>query len=246
MVEDVGSWISDRIEDLKGIGATLAETACNVASNVSSLLGSFASWVTKTALPAVGEALVKTGASIGNTITGLLQGVGQFGEALVDTAAIIGTGIASAVTGLIDLGQWAVGKITGNENWHSLTKDMWSGTMEFVQKEHVNEAFKKFHEDSALGKWLDDNAYAPFKSDGMVYQIANGVGYIAGIIALTIVTMGAGGAAVGASSVGATAASGTAINLGSLATIEVTKQSIVSGIIAATAGFGKKYRTCME
>ncbi|MBQ4030607.1 MAG: hypothetical protein II625_02520 [Bacilli bacterium] len=242
VVSGVKSWVSDRIEDLKGIGKSLSETAANVANNVSSLLGRFGNWVTGTALPAVGNALKKTGASIGNVVTGLVQGVGQFGEALVDTCAIVGTAVGSIVTGIADFGQWVAGKITGNENWHSITKDMWADTMEFVKTEHVNEAFKKFHENSPLGKWLDENAYAPFKSDGAGYKIANGVGYIAGIIALTIATMGIGTAVSGgaAAASGATAAaSSNVIHIGSLATIGITKQAVISGTIAATAGFGK-------
>lgn len=162
------------------------------------------------------ETLKKTAASIGNTVVGLVQGISEFGEAIVDTGAIAVTAVSSVFTGIYDLGQWIHGKITGDEDWSSATKSMWDGTMDFVSTKHVTNAFDSFHKNNAIGKWLDENAYDPFKSTGTIYQIADGIGYVTGVIALTLATFGAGGAAVTA---------------GQTATI------------AATAGFGRGAET---
>ncbi len=186
------------------------------------------------------ETLERTGASIANTAVGLVQGVGEFGEALVDTSAILGSVIETPVLAVLDGANWLGSKIFDYE-FESGTKKMWGEVMDFVATKHVADAFDSFHENNVVGKWLDEKSYSPFKSTGAVYKIADGVGYIGGIIALSLATMGIGGAVAGGTT-GATAA-GTStlatINIGNIATAEITKQSVMNAGMAMFAGLGK-------
>lgn len=207
---------------VKDTGAKVANFVTSAASKVAGVIGDIGNFLW--------TGIKKVGASVANVVIGLVQGLAEFVEAIVDTCAIIVTSAASIFTGLWDLGQWIHGKITGNENWNSATKAMWGGVMDFVGTTHVKDAFRSFYEKTAVGKWLDANAFEWFKSTGAVYQIANGIGYVAGVVILTIVTFGAGGAAVGASSA-ATSAATTAVTAGQTA------------LIAGTAGFGRGAET---
>lgn len=198
------------------------------------------------------KTLVKTGASIVNFAVGLINGVLNFVEALVDCVALIVTAVASIFTGLYDLCQWIGGKITGNEDWESATKKMWGGVMKFVATKWVDKAFNGFYENTAVGKWLDDQAYGPFKHTGGMYKFSKGVGYVVGIVILTIVTYGiggvasgAGGAAGSAGSAAAGAASGAASSatssFASAATAVFTTKggAALLGAVGAAAGTGK-------
>ena len=221
-VTSVGNVFKKAGEVIKDTGAKVANFVSSAASKVASFFCSVGDFVW--------TGIKKVGASIANVVIGLVQGLSEFVEAIVDTCAIIGTAVASIFTGLWDLGQWIAGKITGNEDWNSATKAMWGGVMDFVATTHVKDAFRGFFENTAVGKWLDANAFEWFKSTGAVYQVANGIGYVAGVVILTIVTFGAGGAAVGAGSA-ATGAATTAVTAGQTA------------IIAGTAGFGRGAET---
>lgn len=222
----IGNFFSSVKNKVGDVFNNVKEAVTNTAADIASKAKSAFDWIGDK-LSSAGnaiwdaithpvETLKKTAASIGNTVVGLVQGISEFGEAIVDTGAIAVTAVSSVFTGIYDLGQWIHGKITGDEDWSSATKSMWDGTMDFVSTKHVTNAFDSFHKNNAIGKWLDENAYDPFKSTGTIYQIADGIGYVTGVIALTLATFGAGGAAVTA---------------GQTATI------------AATAGFGRGAET---
>ena len=191
------------------------------------------------------KTLVKTGASIVNFAVGLINGVLNFVEALVDCVALIVTAAASIFTGLYDLCQWIGGKITGNEDWESATKKMWGGVMKFVATKWVDKAFNGFYENTAVGKWLDEQAYGPFKHTGGMYSFSKGVGYVVGVVILTIVTYGIGGAAAGAGgaagSAGSAAAGSATSSVASTAAAVFTTKSgaALLGAVGAAAGTGK-------
>ncbi len=239
VVNDVG----DAISNTAAKATTKAKSAFNWITGKAQEVGKSA-W---NAVTHPIETLKKTGASIANTAVALVQGVGEFGEALVDTASIVGQAAATPIYGIVDGIQWLGGKISGNEDWQSVTKKAWQGTMDFVSTKYVTDAFDSFHQNNVVGQWLDENSYEPFKSTGAAYKIADGVGYIGGIILLTLATCGIGGAAAGAGAAGTGAATtaGTSagvlatLNVGNVATVNITQQAITSGVIAATAGFGK-------
>lgn len=185
------------------------------------------------------SALEKTGATGVSVITSLGEGLGLFGEAIVDAGAIISTAQSSVTTGIIDGGQalFDVGKgtikaIKNNDNvfdsiknefdnYQSLTVNNWENTKSFVSNEYVKTAFDGFYENNSAGKWISDTSYG-FDN---VRNVGSGVGYVGGIVAISVATFGIGGAAIGGS-----AAATTATTSGLSATM--------AGV-AATAGLGK-------
>ncbi len=184
------------------------------ASHVGTAWNSFCTEV----VPQVGEALQSAAASVSNVVLGLAKGIGQFGESLGDLALIVETGVQSTKTGLADAITYIGSVITGNtDEWESMTAKMWKQTMAFVAEDHVGNAFKDFYENTAVGKWLDEHAIDACKSDGIVTNISSGLGYVAGVIVLTVATLGAGtaltagasGLSFAATSAGIAAAAGT-------------------------------------
>ena len=163
----------------------------------------------------------RVGATIATFVTSLVEGILKFIEAIVDTVALLGTVVASVITGIFDLGQAIGGAITGKK-WSSATKKMWGGTKKFVAKDHVGGAFDKFYEKNPVGNWMKSNAFFFDATRG----IGSGIGYIAGVVVLTICTFGAGSVAAGGGTVTAGAAA-AATTTGQMATT------------AAAAGFGK-------
>ncbi len=219
-------------EQFKNTGAKLYDS---VESPVGNTLLNGLAWF--------GEQVVKTYASIANTVVGLVQGLLEFGEALIDTAAIIGTALNTPIYALFDGINWLGSKLFGYE-FHSQTMAVWGQTMDFVSTKYVSDAFDDFHQNNAIGKALDEYAYAPFKSTGAAYKVADGVGYVGGIILLSLATAGIGGAATagtGATAAGTSASASTlaTLNLGHVATVEITKQSVMNAGIATFAGFGR-------
>lgn len=186
------------------------------------------------------KTLIKTGASIVNFAVGLINGVLNFVEALVDCVALIVSAVASIFTGLYDLCQWIGGKITGNEDWESATKKMWGGVMKFVGTKWIDKLFNGFYENTAVGKWIDEQAYGPFKHTGGMYKFSKGVGYVVGVVILTIVTYGAGGVASGAGSAAGSAGSAAAGAGASAAATSATSSFASSFASAATAVFTTK------
>ena len=135
-------------------------------------------------------AVKKTGASIGNLTIGLAKGVGELSESLLDAIVMLGTGALSVGTGVADGVSYVSALVDGDtKNWESYTKALWKGVMGYVAEEHVDNAFKGFYANNQVGQWLDNNAAEIFKSDGIVPGIASGVGYVAGIAALTLLTL---------------------------------------------------------
>jgi len=185
-------------------------------------------------LKSISDAILSTGASVANTAVAITQGVGEFGEALVDGVATIGTAGASIGTGVYDGIKYVYSKITGAD-FSSTTKAMWNNEKEFVAKEHVKDAYTNFHENNIIGKTLDEHSFSLFKSTGAAYQVANRVGYIGGVVALSAVTAGAGSALTGTSLASTSVAS---LSAGS-ATVNISANSLLSGGITAVAGLGK-------
>lgn len=168
------------------------------------------------------EVMLKTRATVDTFGASVLEGVASFGEAIIDFGANLGTAVLSIPTGIADGIQALGGLITGNE-WESITKEMWKGTKGFVETKHVKSAFDEFYNSTTYGQFLKNNAY--FHDE--VRNVGSGVGYTAGIVALTFFTGGIGGAA---------ASSGTATTSG-LSFLSSTSGQMAT--IAAMAGTGK-------
>lgn len=195
------------------------------------------------------SALVKTGATIGAGVSSLVEGIASFGESLVDAAAIINTGKKTVerveAAGLAYLLTSALtGKEISTDNvvnfaratYADIKKD-WDDTKAFVSKEHVKSAWDGFYENTALGSAIKNNSFG-FET---VRDVGSGVGYIAGIVGLSALTMGIGGALAGSAAVSAgasTAASGITVGIGGL-TGTITADTVASAAIAGVAGLGK-------
>ncbi len=197
------SIISSFMKFGESIKLGMTSTGSHVASKWNSVLKKITSSSKVQTVLNLGYKIEATYVStIGNTVISLLKGIGEFGESMLDLSLIVSTAANTTKTLAIDGVKYLVGKGDGL----SVTKSMWKKTMSFVAENHVESAYKKFYKDTAIGKFLDEHALEPFKSNGMVSEIASGVGYMTGIAVVSALTFGAGGAAIG----GATAAGSAA------------------------------------
>lgn len=224
-VNKVSNWVSEKFESvkdwtskaLKDTGAWIAKTASVVWPYVKDVAST------------VWTHIKKIAASFVNSTISLVKGVVRLVEAIGDLAVILGAGIGTIGTAIYDI---ASGIVTGNWNWGA-TKGLWDGTKTVVAYDWTSKCLFDPLYNTEFGKWLDNNAYSPFKSDGLGCQILEGVGYVAGVIALTICTFGVGGVATGAATtvsagVSATtlAATATAAGVGKYTAEEWNKNSI--------------------
>ncbi|MEG2322148.1 MAG: hypothetical protein RSB71_01485 [Bacilli bacterium] len=191
ILETTGAVIANKIETLTKIGL----------EKVKNMVG------------AIGKAIETVGASVAMATTSLVKGICQFGEALVDLTSIIATVIASVVTVPTDL----VTSLLNSKLDFKNTASIWDETKAFVSKQHVQNSFKNFYENNLVGKWLANNSVSWLKPDSIGDGILSGIGYVAGVIGLSVATAGVGGVLT----------TGT--------TSMVTTSSVISGV----AGVGK-------
>lgn len=194
------------------VGTNISNGAKSLWADVTDWWSDVEDWWNDDALPwiqnaanAVWDVVKSVGATVAVFVQSLVEGILQFAEAIIDFVALVGTGVASIVTGLYDGGQAIYGAITGNE-WSSVTKQMWGGTMGFVSNQYVSGWFDLLYQNTGYGQWLADNAYG----FDITRSIGSGIGYIAGVVILTIATFGAGSVvAAGGSVTASTAAAAT-------------------------------------
>lgn len=149
------------------------------------------------------------------------EGIFKVGEWVVDGGAIVATACASLQTLAIDLGKYVGCKVT-NQEFESETAKMWNNTKDFVSNDFVGGAFDKFYDNTKVGNYLKKNSYA-FDN---TREIGKGFGEAIGVIAISALTFGAGGAAIG----GAGAAGSAGVFGSSAAQL---------GVTAGAVGFGK-------
>ena len=155
---------------------------------------------------------VVTGASATVTVfaLSLVEGIGILGEALVDTGATVGTAVRTPFT-------WAADKVSGLFGVEThYTENMWNTTKAFVSKDFVKNAFDNFYNNNPGGQRLKEDAFAI----DTVRSVGNEVGYVTGIVGLTILTGGAGTAGLGS-------------------TAGALSMSQGMGLFAGLGGFGK-------
>lgn len=237
MWDSATDWVSnaaDTVGDFfSDVGTTISDGAKSLWADVTNWWDGVVDWWNEDALPwienaanAVWDTLKRVGATIAVFVQSLVEGLLQFVEAIVDFVAIVGTGVASIFTGLYDGYQAIRGAITGEE-WSSATVAMWEkGTMAFVSNQYVTGWFDALYQNTGYGNWLMDNAYG-FDT---VRSIGSGIGYIAGVVLLTVATFGAGSVVAA----GGTVTASTAV---------AATTSTQMAIIATAAGVGKGTET---
>lgn len=157
----------------------------------------------------------KCGATIATAGISIIEGAGLFGEALIDGVTLIGTGLCSIVTGIVD----GVGYLVKGNEWDSLTEYMWDRTQNYVQTERMKDAMDIFYDGTDAGTALKENSWG-FET---TRSVGSGVGYTLGVVGISVLTMGLGGAMMAS---GATA--------GGAATVSSTM-----GVFAGLGGYGK-------
>lgn len=226
----------NQIENVEDVGGTISESSTSVLSGVGT-------WI-KTAASNVWNVIKSVGATVGTIFLSVVEGLLQFVGAVIDTLLLAGAVVLSIPLGIVDGVQAIFGATTGYE-WESMTKWMWNDVKAEVSKKVVSPAFDKIYE-SDIGNWLQENTnnfplFQLFDSIGIMdsensfdltRSIVSGIGYVAGIVLLTIATAGLGGAAVG----GTSAATATAATTASATTSIVTTVSNLSTQMAVTAG----------
>lgn len=227
-----GEIVLDMEEALKDANAAVGEGVQSILSGAWEGIKDIGSTIL--------EGAKQVGATISNVVIGVIEGIGRLIEGIVDTFAIVGVtslmGQAAqavlpfALSGVklyatlkfLGVDTTTLDKLiaTGTENVANILKDVWGATMSFVAEDFVGSAHDMFYQ-TGIGQALDEYAIGPFKSDGIGYNITSGLGYVAGIVAITIATAGLGGIAVG----GTTAATGAGT-------------AAISATTAAISGFG--------
>ncbi len=239
-VESAADWVGDKIKGAVDWGKKALEKTGAFVSNVGKTLWSGAKNLFNKAVD-FGK---KVGASIANAAISLVKGLVSLVEAIGDLAVLVVSGVGTIGTGIYDIGY---GIATGNWDFKA-TKGLWDGTKSVVSYEWTNKIFDAFY-NTEVGKTLDKYAYAPFKSDGIACKIGEGIGYVAGVIAITIATFGVGGVAIGgASGVSATtmAMTATAAGIGKYTAEEWNKNSISLNYNGQDINFALNYEKYSE
>ena len=167
-----------------------------------------------------------TGATIGTFAMSFIEGFGAFFESLFDAGVILADALITltGATVVFDSIVYLIKTINGQEYDFNdtFTYTLWESGMETVASKVIVSGFDYGYAGGIdLMKNAKDNSYW-FDT---TRNIGNGVGEVAGVIALTILTMGAGTAVTGASEA---VTSGTSIS-----------SEGVSSVIAGVSGFGK-------
>lgn len=219
----------------------------SLTANIISWTQNVNEWWEKDALPFIKEAatviwdvLKSVGATIVTVVQSLVEGLLQFVEALVDFVALAAAVVTTPQFFIGDIIFSVLGEVLGFE-WEWKTKAMWDAVMGFVSTKYVTGWFDQLYENTEYGKWLVENTWG-FET---VRSIGNGVGYIAGVVALTIATFGAGGVVVsgGAATTSAAVGAGSAALSGGAVTASAAAGTSVAtnamAVIAGVAGVGK-------
>ena len=179
----VANWAITGIKDL---GSSISEACSNLASNVSSILGSALSWAKDTYI-----SLQATSAVIGTTV---VSGIADIGEGIVD-------GLTWCGGKLVEGGSWLVGKVAGwfsddaeeaVMEWREQAK---TDVKEFIATDWVGEANDWFYQDTALGRYINKNSYLKYDSEAM-QKLRGATETVGKLVLATAASCLPGGAAV--------------------------------------------------
>ena len=230
----IAGWGSAAYNTLSKVGAVVSDTAASALNGLVTVRDNIGNWLTEDVAPwvskaasFVGNTIEDVGATVATFVVSLGEGIGEFGEAIVDVGALAITGVGTVFTGIGDGFSAVKSFITGSE-FESATVAMWENTKAFVAKEHVSGWFDDMYQNTGFGQWASNNAFFFDTTRG----VGSGIGYISGIVALTIATFGVGGAAVSG-----TAATTTAV--GGISGAAAATSGTQMAIMAAAAGIGR-------
>ncbi len=193
-VDSILSWGSEKINSLLSFGkdklndardwlGNMANAAVegmkNIGSKIASMWSSGYVNILKPALN-IFQTVV---ASVTNVVESLGKGLAEVIEDLFKFVVILLTGVSSIFTGLWDLSLY-LSNLSSGKKWESATVALWKDTMSFVSESYVENYYKSLYENTLIGQWLDKHAATGFKSGGIASQIASGIGYLLGILAL--------------------------------------------------------------
>ncbi len=179
----VANWAITGIKDL---GSSISEACSNLASNVSSILGSALSWAKDTYI-----SLQATSAVIGTTV---VSGIADIGEGIVD-------GLTWCGGKLVEGGSWLVGKVAGwfsddaeeaVMEWREQAK---TDVKEFIATDWVGEANDWFYQETALGRYINENSYLKYDSEAM-QKLRGATEMVGKLVLATAASCLPGGAAV--------------------------------------------------
>ena len=213
--DDLENWAYETALQVSDWWTGAKETASEWWSDVKDWASETYEWATG-ALETVGNCIfdmvsfVCTGvcalvADVVNVAFAIIKGLANVVEGIVDALAIVGAIQTTGITFACDI---VNGIVTGDWDFEATTT-MWKGVMSFVANDYVGMAYDWFYEDTAVGAWLNETAHSPFKTDGVVTGIAEGIGEMIGVIALAIVT--GGGSAIAMAGVAGVSAAGRAV-----------------------------------
>ncbi len=188
-------WTKGAINDTKAWVTNAWNSITNWAGNVKTKISNFLdstgarisdAWESvKEFGNEVKETIKAAGATIANAVISLVKGLTSLIEAINDFALIVETGIASLGTLVVD----GFNCLFNDQEGLVATSKLWRNTKETVAYSWTDTIFDNFYE-TDLGQWLDENAIGIFKSDGMGCQILEGIGYLTGVVILTVTTFG--------------------------------------------------------
>ena len=122
----------------------------------------------------------------------------QFGELAIDALALTSAAVCTPITAIMD----GVGYLLGTQDGMDNTEQLLNNARDFAKTEHVTTIFDDFYNNTEQGQWLANNAYEYEK----VRQAGVFVGETGTAVAVSLLTLGAAGGAVG---FGTATASGT-------------------------------------
>lgn len=217
-VENFENWRDDLFGDISELAK---EAQANIAENSKALLEGI-----QNSVSVFLDGLATTAATGAMIVGAALNGIGNFAEDLLDFVVICGAAVLTVPAALIDgvsylfTGQ-GVGAIDG----------LWAGTQAFVATEWVNSGFEWFYTETGVGQAINGESIDFFQYGNTGYEGAKTVGYIAGTIALTVVTAGAGGGVVS----GANAAKTGAVAVAKAGAKSGVKLAFASGTSRGTS-----------
>lgn len=176
------NWISEKTTQLKDTVISLYDKTGAFLSNAWNSFTGFVSNLTSDLI----DGLQTVGASITNAFISLTKGVVSLVEAVGDLFVLAVSGIGSVGTLIVD--GWNC--IFNGQEGLVATNGLWNETKKIVAYNWTDKIYDSIYA-TEFGQSLDEHAIDFFKSDGMGCQILEGIGYAAGVVALSVFTFGA-------------------------------------------------------